>query len=235
MRNAAGPDVAVHVSDEEERLAESDGRKVRGHDETIIQSTQYQQCVESLRNQLFSWASQSYSASRVGDLAGDTWSSFRRVVDEALVKLDMGDHLTAIETGLTSSNSQDWRLAMYGVRDVIRDLGNQLWLVADETYPYLDNDNGKPIRVTELEYVNRLWAYLHQKGVTGRTGKYLRAELRRIHALDDFANKAHKGVTQDELRLAVIGIYTVLGELVTRTDLQPVTEVVAPDKEADDA
>jgi hypothetical protein len=151
MRNAAGPDVAVHDSDEEERLAESDGRKVRGHDQTIIESTQYQQCLESLRNQLFSWASQSYSASRVGDLAGDTWSSFRRVVDEALVKLDMGDHLTAIETGLTSSNSQDWRLAMYGVRDVIRDLGNQLWLVADETYPYLDNDNGKPIRVTELE------------------------------------------------------------------------------------
>jgi hypothetical protein len=76
---------------------------------------------------------------------------------------------------------------------------------------------------------------LHQKGVTGRTGKYLRAELWRIHALDDFANKAHKGATQDELRLAVIGIYTVLGELVTRTDLQPVTEVVAPDKETDDA
>lgn len=217
--------VIVQTGQDEDRWSDISKKTVNGRFVTVVDAQQASYCVQLLRNIVFGWASKAYSASRVGDLISDIWAGYRGRVDEALVNLNLGEHLDAIQTGLTSTNSQDWRQAMYGIRDVLRDLAKSLWLAGDETYPHITNDKGQAIRVTEKEYVNRLWAYLHQEGVRGRTGQYLSAELRRLHALDDLASKAHGGVSQDELRLAVVAVYTVIGEIVYRTDMQPVAEV----------
>ncbi|MBI2303570.1 MAG: hypothetical protein HYU86_02340 [Chloroflexi bacterium] len=122
---------------------------------------------------------------------------------------------------------------MWSGRDILHDLAAHLWLDPRKTYEYLPGQgkNGK-MRVTEGDYVNRLGAYLHQKGVAGKTGAYLRAEVERIchsiSTLNELDSKAHGEVTLSDVRTSAIGTYAILGEIVTRTDMTPVTEYCSP-------
>ncbi|MEX1195743.1 MAG: hypothetical protein WD904_12870 [Dehalococcoidia bacterium] len=215
----------VNSGPDEERYFGIKKRAMMGRLTTIVDAQQAQNSVQKLRNTVFEWASRNYAALQLGDIVGDIFSDYRSRVDARLSELGLTAHLEAISGGLTSSNPQDWRQATYGVRDALRDLAKHLWQVNGDVYPFLENDDGKPIRVTEDKYVNRLWAYLHAKGVTGSTGVYLRALLRWLHALDDIASKAHEGVTLEEARMTVVGLYTAIGELSLRTDMQPLTTI----------
>jgi len=122
---------------------------------------------------------------------------------------------------------------MWSCRDILHDLAAYLWCDQRETYEYLPGQGkGGKLRVTESDYVNRLGAYLHQKSVVGKTGAYLRAEMERIYqsisTLNELDSRAHSEVTLVDVRTAAIGTYTILGEIVTRTDVKPVTEYCIP-------
>ena len=118
---------------------------------------------------------------------------------------------------------------MLGCRNIIRDLAGHLWRDPRDTYIYLSGSgkDGK-LPVTEDKYVNRLGAYLHQKAVVGDTGDYLRAEMERIYSsidkLIDLASKAHGNITRLDACTAAVGTYNILGELIMRTDMEPVIE-----------
>jgi hypothetical protein len=185
-----------------------------------------QRVLSRLEDQILPWATESYTALGFGDLASDVWQAYRLSVDEALTALGLGGHFQAINDGLASTEPQAWRQAMWTCRDVLHDLAVFLWRDSRKTYKHIPGEDGQPMKVTEDKYVNRLAAYLHQKGVTGTTGAYLRAELARLHALNDLHSTAHDSVTIDQSRLAVIATYVVLGELIARTDMQPIEKYV---------
>lgn len=187
--------------------------------------------VAAVENEIFRWASNAYVALRFGDTAGDIWRRFRAGVDEAITQLGFSGHLNEISKGLASEEPQAWRQAMWSCRDLLRDLAAYLWQDPRDNYDGLGNEQGKPWDVTPEKYINRLGAYLHQKGVTGTTGGYLRAELGRLHALNDLDSKAHETVAREDAELAALATYTVLGELVRRTDMEPVLDTRAPNEE----
>ena len=218
--------VAIPTGRDDERWSRVDRKSVPVREVVVIEAATMQRVLANLRTEIFRWASRAYKAIRFGDAAGDIWRSYRGRVDEALAKIGLGGHLDAINRGLSSPEPQEWRQAMWSCRDLMRDFATHLWRLSGETYPNLQDDKGKPIKVTPDRYVNRLMAYLHHKGVTGTTGAYLRAEVARIHALNDLDSKAHEPVDQDEARLGVIATYTFLGEFVTRTDMEPVVELI---------
>jgi hypothetical protein len=182
--------------------------------------------LRGLENALFAYASEAYSVLRFGDTVGDIWRDYRSQVDEALGRLGLHGHLDAISAGLESDEPQRWREAMWSCRDLLRDLATHLWRDTRDSYPHLKDKDDSAIAVTGDKYVNRLAAYLHQKGVTGKAGAYLRAEVERInssiHALNELYSKAHEPVSREDARLAAVTIYTLLGELVARTDMVPV-------------
>jgi len=111
---------------------------------------------------------------------------------------------------------------------MLRDIAAYLWQDPRETYQYLQGQgkDGK-LSVTQSDYVNRLGAYLHQKGITGKTRNYISAEMERIYhsidTLNDLDSKAHDVVTLSDARTAAVGTYVILGELVTHTDMKPIT------------
>ena len=49
-----------------------------------------------------------------------------------------------------------------------------------------------------------------------------------IDALNELDSKAHGVVTLLDARTAAIGTYTILGEIITRTDMKPVTKYHSP-------
>ena len=122
---------------------------------------------------------------------------------------------------------------MWSCRDILRDTAGYLWQVPRKTYEYLlGQGKGGKLSVTQSDYVNRLGAHLHQKGITGVTRDYINADMERIYhsidTLNELDSKAHDVVTLLDARTAAIGTYTILGEIVTRTDMKPVTKYRSP-------
>ncbi len=211
---------------EDTRLLPSWYKKVPVEEVVIVPKESVARVAAGLENALFTYASQAYTVLRFGDAVADIWRDYRNQVDEALGRLGLHGHLDAIRAGLESDEPQRWREAMWSCRDLLRDLATHLWRDTRGTYRHLKNKEDKPIAVKADNYVNRLAAYLHQKGVTGKVGAYLRAELERInssiHALNELYSKAHEPVSREDARLAAVTVYTLLGELVARTDMVPV-------------
>jgi hypothetical protein len=238
----AGIDWVLSVS--QSGYVESAGKKSREYISFIHKSIEtekvkiydkqvFQTILTNIENEAFNFVSKSYALLRYGDVLQGIWEGYRTKVDEKLTSIGFGGHIDAIRTGLNSDNSQDWKTAMWSCRDVLRDVASYLWQDPRETYAHLKGKGkGGKLRVTQGDYVNRLGAYLHQKGITGETRAYLRDEMERIYnsiqTLNDLDNKAHGEITQHDARTAAIGTYIILGELATRTDMQPVKKYQSP-------
>jgi hypothetical protein len=177
-------------------------------------------------NWLFQFASDASVALSYGDSLETVWEGCRSSVEPVIMKLHLSHSFEAIRDGVASDNAQDWRNAMWACRDILRDVAGHVWQDPRTTYSGI-RVSDKPMVVDEKHYINRLAAYLHFKGETGTSGKYLRSELERIngslHALNELDSEAHSPVTRQDARLVAIGTYLLLGELIARTDMKPVT------------
>jgi hypothetical protein len=181
----------------------------------------------SVEDETFRFASNAYALLQYGNALEDVWRLYRHEVDQRLTDIGLREHLVTIDAGLHSDNAQDWRNVLWSCRDVIHDLAAYLRRDPRPTYLHLPGKGGA-LSVTASDYINRLGAYMHQLGVTGTRGEYLRAEMERIYAslgkLNDLASSAHSGATLQDARTAALGTYFMLAELAQRTNLQPITE-----------
>jgi hypothetical protein len=206
-----------------------DGRQYEIFEQRSFPSGSFLSVSTHIEEATFQFVSNAYAALRYGGSISDVWNLYRRVVDEKLPTLGLSDHLLTIERGLRSGNPQDWRAVFWGCRDVLHDLAALLWRDPRPTYTHLlgKGKTGK-LSVTESDHVNRLGAYLHEKGVIGVRGRYLRSEMERIYssiqALNEIASTAHTGATLEDARTVAVGTYLVLGELIQRTDMLPVIQ-----------
>ncbi len=121
---------------------------------------------------------------------------------------------------------------MYACRNLVDDLAKHLWRAPGEDYLYLRATSGGPLKVGAASSINRIRAYMHQKRLSDRAGRFVEAELERImgsiHALYELANKGHGDADRSDLETATLGAYFLLGELISRTDMSPVTDVTDP-------
>ncbi|MBF8266533.1 MAG: hypothetical protein HW388_41 [Dehalococcoidia bacterium] len=193
----------------------------------------FQNVLKTIENSVFIFVSQAYSTLRYGSALQDLFQAYRTTVEVKLTKIGLNGHLDTIQAGLKSDNPQDWRNVMWSCRDILHDLAKYLWSDPRDTYELLQGKGrDNKLDVSDNSYINRLTAYLHQKGLTGATGAYLKAETERIYysiaKLNDLDSKAHSEITQPDARTAALGTYFILGELLTRTDGEPVLEYHRP-------
>jgi hypothetical protein len=185
----------------------------------------------------FGFASQAYTFLRYGNELTDIWQDHRREVDAKLLPLGFAGHLDTIQAGLRSVNPTDWRSAVFACRSLLEDVAAYLWRDPRKTYEHLpgsEPDGKGNLKVTKDRPVNRLKAYLHQKGLHGNTGKLLRDEIDRIEAsirsLVALQGEAHAPVSRGDARTVAITTYVVLGELAMKTDMQPIEKYGRPNE-----
>lgn len=216
--------VYIPTGKEETRRSGRRGHDVPGQEVISYSKQTLQRVVANLENDLFRWASNAYATMNFGDAVSDIWRSYRAVVDTALTRIGLSDVLRQIDSGLLSSNPEAWRQSMISCRNLLNDVAAHLWRDPRKTYALLQNEKGEDIKVTEDMYVNRLIAYLHQKGVVGATGDHLKAQWRSLRRLNDLGSSAKdaNAVTLEDARSTVIAAYVALGELFHRTDGVPI-------------
>ena len=80
--------------------------------------------------------------------------------------------------------------------------------------------------------LNRLAAYLHQKGLGGTAGQFMRSEIDRLDSslrrLRAWQSAGHEPVTLEDARSVALSTYQLIGELASRTDFRPVQEYGQP-------
>jgi hypothetical protein len=175
----------------------------------------------------FDFISRTYVQLKYSNAISTVWAEYQSQVDNAISNLGFSCHLSAIESNLLSSNPESWRIAAFECRNLLTDLANYLWRDTRARYDYLPGktESGK-LDVTQQSFGNRLSAYIHQKGIFGTKGKYMRDEACRLseslHSLISYQSEAHEPLNHQNARSVAIATYILIGELATRTDLVPV-------------
>lgn len=204
----------------------------------VFPAANFATSVAEIEKNTFDFASKAYVQLRYGNTLGDIWIDYRRRVDAALQQLNFFNHLEAIRSGLQSDNPESWRSAVFECRNLLDDVAKFLWRDPRKTYEHLPGDgpNGK-LKVTQDRFANRLSAYLHQKGLRGKQGQFLRDEVERlaasIRSLIALQSKAHKPISREDARTIALATYFILGELVIKTDMKPIEAYVEPAKGID--
>lgn len=188
----------------------------------------FQGIIDRVEEEVFKFASNAYVTLKYASGIDEVWEAYRRMIEAKLPELGLDGHVQVIERGLRSANPEDWRNVLWKCRDILHDLAANLWRDPRPTYIHLPGEGkGGKLSVTESNHVNRLGAYLHQKLVTGTNLRYLRSEIERmygqIRALNELASTAHSSVTLSDARTAALGTFFLLGELIRRTDMVPIT------------
>jgi hypothetical protein len=200
----------------------------------VFDASAFARVLESVAGLAFDWATRQYALIQYGDAVADIWAGFRREVEVGLQKLGLSLHLQTVHDGMRSQNPETWRSVVLACRNLLTDIGDALWKDPRPTYVHLpgrDTKDGK-LDVTRGKAANRLSAYLHQRGFVGAEGKFSRDEIERlatsIRSLIGEQSEAHHPVTLDQARAVVIDTYRIVREIVSRTDLVPVTQYGDP-------
>lgn len=205
----------------------------------VFAAINFANCIAQLEGDVFTFASKAYIQVKYGGAVKNIWDDYSNAVDKSLNTLNLFPHLQAIQSGLLSENPESWRNAIFGCRNLLTDLANYLWQDGRPRYDLLPGktDDGK-LDVSQGNFGNRLAAYLHQKSISGKSGKHLRNEAERvassIHSLIAFQSEAHDPIREKlDARSIAISTYILIGEIVLRTDLNPVRNYGTPASSSD--
>lgn len=180
---------------------------------------------------VYDFACSSYIQLQYGNMLTDIWTDYRTAVDTAIRKLDLSSHLEAIQSGLLTENPESWRAAVLECRNLLDDVANYLWQDQRGYYEHLPGDKNGRLDVTQGKSKNRYGAYLHQKGVHGTGAKFNNDEMERLYVsistLIEYQSTGHSPVEKEQARSIALATYFILGELVMKTDMEPVTEYSA--------
>jgi hypothetical protein len=173
----------------------------------------------SLKSGIHNYATETYIAVELGDVAKDIFDGARNVVDSFVRSHcpKAAEKLIAINERMADNTEESRSAALTSCRRLLMD-------VADSVFPAQKDEwkdrGGKNRKVGIDQYKNRLLAYLANLGGSSGTYTLLETELNHLASrLDIIYEKTCKGVhidvTLEEARLSVIHTYLFIGEIAT--------------------
>lgn len=177
----------------------------------------YKSSFISMMAGIHNYATDMYVALELGDAAQDIFESARTEIDGFVRAYcpKAAEKIVAINERIADDSSESRTAALTSCRRL-------LMTVADSLFPASKTDwidpKGKPRKVGEEQYKNRLLAYMSERTESKSNEAIVSSELEFLAArLDAIYEKTCKGVHVDvstqEARLAVIHTYLFLGEL----------------------
>lgn len=194
----------------------------------VFQGSAFEHVLDLMSGYTFEFASREVAVLKYSDVLTGIWAQHLQAVEKFLVSVDMRQALDAIRLNYQSGSSETLRTAAFACRNLIEDLSRLLWQDPRESYlPLPGTAKGEGLLVSKDRYVNRLKAYIHQKSVGTNPRKFYEDEVDRLGAsfrsLAAVQGQAHGGVSDEDARIIILGTFFLVGALVLKTDMQPVT------------
>ena len=173
----------------------------------------------SMKAAIHNYATDTYLAVELGDVAEDIFEGARNLVDSFIRSHcpKAAEKVIAINERMNDRNPESLSAALTSCRRLLMD-------VADSVFPPREEDwkdrNGRARKVGGEQYKNRLLAFLSDLSESEGSYSLLESELEHLAArLDIIYEKSCKGVhvdvTLDEAKLSVIHTYLFLGEVAS--------------------
>lgn len=180
-----------------------------------------QRWMQTIRGRLYQYVLQTYQYLKYGNAAEGTFAAFRAVADQKLKNLcpQAIDKLSASYNNLNSNNPEDWANAVHSCRRILVDL-------ADVLYPPRDAPieiGGKPVKVGQEQYINRLVQFIAGKAESETYRDVVGADLsnigNRLDAICSAGNKGtHEEVSKDEAARYIVHTYLLISDIVALMD-----------------
>ncbi|WP_130909717.1 hypothetical protein [Pseudomonas sp. Sample_9] len=197
-----------------EQLLSSQFKIQKAHKENY---SNHKSTLVSLISGVHNYATDMYLALELGDAAQDIFEGARSEID-SFVRAHCpkaAEKIVAINERMAEGSVESRTAALTSCRRL-------LMTIADSLFPASTSDwidpKGKPRKVGEEQYKNRLLAYMSEREKSGSNEAILSSELEFLAArLDAIYEKTCKGVHVDvsvqEAKLAVIHTYLFIGEI----------------------
>lgn len=175
----------------------------------------------SMKSAIHNYATDTYLAVELGDVAEDIFEGARNIVDKFVRSHcpKAAEKLVAINERMSDGSAESRSSALTSCRRLLMDVADTVFPATEEEWK---DRKGRKRKVGAEQYKNRLLAYLADLGESSGTYALLESELEHLASrLDVIYEKTCKGVHIDvslgEARLAVIHTYLFLGEVATHT------------------
>lgn len=175
----------------------------------------------SMKSAIHNYATDTYLAVELGDVAQDIFDGARNLVDTFVRSHcpKSAEKLIAINERMADGTEESRSAALTSCRRLLMDIADSVFPARADEW---EDRNGKKRKVGIEQYKNRLLAYLADLGGSGGTYTLLESELEHLASrLDIIYEKTCKGVhidvTHEEARLSVIHTYLFVGEVATYT------------------
>lgn len=175
----------------------------------------------AIKSSIHSYATDSYLAIELGDIAQNIFEKARADVD-TFVRAHCpkgAQQLIAINERMAEESTESRAAALTSCRRLLLSLADSLFPAETER---TEEPAGKARRLGPDQYKNRLLAYLETSAASDGSQEVVASDLKHLAArLDALYAKTSKGVHADvserEARLAVIHTYLFIGELAAAT------------------
>jgi hypothetical protein len=202
------------------------GSNIQAKEVTTVYSNELEKILDSIRQVFYKVCSNSISQLKYGRILESIFEQYQEAVDSKLGQLGISNQLEAAIHDISRDNSESWRNAVMGCRNILTDLANKLWQAPDDYYTPLNIQlKGLPLEPVK----NKLRAWIHEKGIGHTENKFVQVQLikladviNELYALD---SKAKEQIEYQDALCCLINTYTLLGEIALRTDMQPITRV----------
>lgn len=173
----------------------------------------------SLKSAIHNYATDTYLAVELGDVAEDIFDGARNIVDTFVRSHcpKAAEKLVAINERMADGTEESRSAALTSCRRLLMDIADSVFPSQKEEW---EDRSGKKRKVGVDQYKNRLLAYLADLGGSSGTYTLLETELGHLASrLDIIYEKTCKGVhidvSHEEARLSVIHTYLFIGEVAT--------------------
>lgn len=173
----------------------------------------------SMKSAIHNFATDTYIAVELGDVAEDIFEGARNKVD-TFVRAHCpkaAEKIVAINERMSDGSAESRSAALTSCRRLLMDIADSVFPPSDEEWK---DRKGRTRKVGVDQYKNRLLAYLADLGESSGSYTLLESELEHLASrLDNIYEKTCKGVhinvSEGETRLAVIYTYLFIGEIAT--------------------
>ena len=152
-----------------------------------------------------------------GQIYSDIFEENQLYVNEKLAELcpDALAKFVSAYRRARENETESWAQALTSCRRLLKSLADVLYPPTDN---YVEDSQGKRRKMTEEQYISRLWQYVYEY-TSSSSGKLLQVQLQdygnRIDGLYSLTNKGvHAEVSKFEVNQCLIQTYLVTGDLL---------------------
>lgn len=146
------------------------------------------------------------------------YSRFKKNADKKLEEYapSILEKLSSVYSNMDSDNPEDWANAVHSCRRILVDLADVLYPPRDEPIDI----GGKPVKVGQEQYINRLVQFVASKSDSKTYNDVVGADLgnigNRLDAINDAVCKGtHTEISKDEAARYIIHTYLLISDIVS--------------------